>query len=70
MKLEKEIENLKELRSALTKVLDQNNCLEYYKPNMYLLQYVEAEIEKVNSTIYTLTSMLCDKEYLLEKEGE
>lgn len=70
MKLEKEIENLKELRSALTKVLDQNNCLEYYKPNMYLLQYVEAEIKKVNSTLYTLTAMLCDKEYLLEKEGE
>lgn len=70
MKLEKEIENLKGLRSALTKVLDQNNCLEYYKPNMYLLQYVENEIKKLDSNIYTLTAMLCDKEYLLEKEGE
>lgn len=41
MKLEKEIENLKGLRSALTKVLEHKNCLEYYRPNMYLLQLLD-----------------------------
>lgn len=68
MKLEKEIDNLKKLKETLEEILNQVNCLEYYKVNTYTLEYIDKEIRNINSVLNTLTSMLDDKEYLLEEE--
>lgn len=68
MKLEKEIDNLKKSKETLEEILNQVNCLEYYKVSAYTLEYIDKEIRNINSVLNTLTSMLDDKEYLLEEE--
>lgn len=70
MKLEKEIDNLKELKNTLEEILNQVDCLEYYKANHYTLEYIDKEIKSINSVLDTLTSMFDDKEYLLLEEDE
>ena len=68
MKLEKEINNLKELKKALEEILNQVKCLEYYEVSAYTLDYIDTEIRNINSVLNTLTSMFDDKEYLLEED--
>lgn len=68
MKLEKEIDNLKKLRETLEEILRQVRCLEYYKVSAYTLEYIDTEIRNINCVLNTLTSMLDDKEYLLEED--
>ena len=68
MKLEKEIDNLKKLKKTLEEILEQVNCLEYYTVNNYTLEYINKETRNINSVLDTLTSMLDDKEYLLEED--
>lgn len=70
MKLEKEIDNLKGLKKTLEEILNQVNCLEYYKVSAYMTGYIEDEIKKITSVLNTLTSMLDDKEDLLLEKDE
>lgn len=70
MKLKKEIDTLLKIKKALDEVLEEDNCLEYYKMNVYTLRYIEKEIENIEGVLITLKSMLDDKEYLLLEEDE
>ena len=70
MKLEKEIDTLSKIEKALDEVLEEDNCLEYYKMNAYTLKYIEKEIENIKGTLITLKAMLDDKENLLLEEDK